>query len=91
MSYGYDEQETLCHYDYLTDTWSIETNVARHITIVMAKYSDYSPKINSVNKNGKPTSVVVRGLPNVITFRTLTAIGKANNSNGRDNLKGKGK
>ena len=81
MTFTKDEMETNIRYDYLTDTYSIETNVAKHITVVMSKYSDYSPKIVTVNENGNPTSVIVRGLPNVITFRSLTAIGKVNNPN----------
>ena len=81
MSFSKEEWETLIHYDYISDTYSIETNVPKHINIIMSKYSDFTPIINCVNQNGNPTSVIVRGLPNVITFRSISAIGKVKNKN----------
>ena len=71
MVFTKDEQETLIHYDYLTDTWNIETNVQKHISEIFKKYSDYNIEVTYVNEKGNPTSIRVKGLPKVITFRNI--------------------
>ena len=71
MTFGKDEMETVILYDYLTDTYTIETNVQKHITTCLKKYPKQTT-INTVNKNGNPTSIIVKGLKNVITFRSLS-------------------
>ena len=69
MKFSKDEMETVILYDYLTDTWSIETNVQKHITILMKRYSNV--EVVYVNKEGNPTSVRVTGVKNAITFRSM--------------------
>ena len=66
MTFTKDEQETVILYDYLTDTWSIETNVQRHIGEVFKKYNNYD-----IKKSGKPTAISVSGIKKAITFRTV--------------------
>ena len=82
MSFTQDERETNIQYDFMTDTYSIETNVQRHINLVLNKYASYNPIITTINEQGNPTSVIVRGLPNVITFRSLDAIKKGKPTRG---------
>ena len=69
MTFSRDEQETVILYDYLTDTWSIETNVQKHITKLMKRYSNV--EVLYINKEGKPTSVRVTGVKDAITFRSV--------------------
>lgn len=69
MKFGKDEQETVILYDYLTDTWSIETNVQKHITILMKKYPNV--EVMYVNKQGNPSAVRVNGIKNAISFRSI--------------------
>ena len=71
MTFTKDEQETIILYDAFTDTWSIETNVQKHINEIFNKYSNYNIEVTYVNKHGNPTSVRVNGLPKVITFRNI--------------------
>ena len=71
MTFTKDEQETVILYDYLTDTWSIETNVQKHISEVFKKYNNYDIKIHYVNEAGKPTAISVSGIKKAITFRTV--------------------
>ena len=70
MSFTQDEMETNINYDYITDTWTIETNVRKHMTILSKKYSDYVT-ITTTDSNGRPTSIIARGLKEVISFRSL--------------------
>ena len=69
MTFSKDEMETVILYDYLTDTYSIETNVQKHITTIMKRYSNV--EVLYVNDNGNPTSVRVTGVKNAITFRSV--------------------
>lgn len=69
MTFSEDEMGTVVLYDYLTDTWNIETNVRKHITLMMKRYSQV--EIVTVNKEGKPTSVRVRNVKEAISFRTV--------------------
>ena len=71
MIFSKDEMETVILYDYLTDTYTIETNVQKHITICLKKYPKQTT-IKTINKNGNATSIVVKDLKNVITFRSLS-------------------
>ena len=70
MNFSNDEKETVILYDYLSDTYTISTNVKKHITICMKKYADYVT-IDTVDKNGMPTSISVKGVKDVISFRGL--------------------
>ncbi len=69
MTFGEDEMETVVLYDYLTDTYSIETNVKKHITTIMKRYPNV--EIIYVNDKGNPTSVRVNGVKDAITFRSV--------------------
>ena len=69
MTFSKDEMETLVLYDYLTDTYTIESNVRKHITTIMKRYSNV--EIMTVNEDGTPTSVRVSNVKDAITFRTV--------------------
>ena len=71
MTFSKDEQETVVLYDYLTDTWSIETNVQKHISEIYKKYNNYDIKVNYVNDKGHPTAISVSGIKKAISFRTV--------------------
>lgn len=71
MTFTKDEQETVILYDHSTDTWSIETNVQRHIGEVFRKYNNYDIKIHYVNESGNPTAISVSGIKKAISFRTV--------------------
>lgn len=69
MTFSRDEMETLVLYDYLTDTYTIESNVRKHITTIMKRYSNV--EVMTVNEDGTPTSVRVSNVKDAITFRTV--------------------
>ena len=71
MTFSKDEQETLIHYDYKTDSYTIESNIKKHIAMILRKYVYYNPTVNTVDKHGNPTSVIVHGVPKAITFRNV--------------------
>ena len=71
MTFNKDEQETLISYDYQTDSYTIESNIKKHITMILRKYVYYNPTVNTVDKHGNPTSVIVCGVPKAISFRSV--------------------
>ena len=58
---GY-EQETICNYDYLTDSWSIYTNVRKHITRLSKVIGEERFDKVSRNSEGRITEVTINGL-----------------------------
>ena len=70
MTYSNDEKETVIVFDYVTNLYSIYTNVPGHITKCMKQYGNYNIKIISVHEIGKPSCIEVRDVPNAITFRS---------------------
>lgn len=69
MTFDQDEMETVILYDYVTDTYSIETNVKKHITTIMKRYNNV--EVVYVNDKGNPTSVRVKGIKDAISFRSV--------------------
>ena len=69
MTFGEDEQETVILYDYLTDSYSIESNVKKHITTILKKYPNV--EVMYINDKGNPTAVRVNHVKDAISFRTI--------------------
>lgn len=57
-----DEQETICNYDYLTDSWSIYTNVRKHITRLTKVIGEERFDKISRSSDGRITEVTIDGL-----------------------------
>ena len=70
FSFKKEEQETVAIYDYQLNSWTITSNVQKHISKILKLYPEHTT-IKTVNKNGTPTSVIARGLPEIVTFRSL--------------------
>ena len=69
MTFAKDEQETVILYDYLTDSYSIESNVKKHITTILKKYPNV--EVMYINDKGNPTAVRVNYVKDAISFRTV--------------------
>ena len=57
-----NEQETICNYDYPTDSWSIYTNVRKHITRLTKVIGVERFDKISRNSEGRITEVTINGL-----------------------------
>lgn len=69
MSFTKEEMETVLLYDYITDTWSVHTNVPRHISRLFKVVDEDKIEVLSVTKNGKPNQIQAKGLKKLVGFR----------------------
>src|SRR5699024_3945903 len=69
-----NEQETICNYDYLTDSWSIYTNVRKHITRLTKVIGEKRFDKISRNSEGRITEVTINGLDHAnVRMRAIPA------------------
>lgn len=69
MTFSKEEKETIINFDYLTDTWSVESNVAKHMTRLFKIVDADKIEVLCTDKNGRPTQIRVRGLKKLVSFR----------------------
>ena len=73
IGYSREEQETVCLYDKENGKWSVYSNVQKHISKLIKQYGNddcVDFKVVSVHESGSPSCVNIKGLPDVISFRT---------------------
>lgn len=64
------EQETICNYDYMEDSWSIYTNVRKHITRLSKVIGEERFDMISRSSDGRITEVHIDGLKHSqVSFR----------------------
>lgn len=56
-----EERETLTNYEEITDTWSIYSNVRKHITKLTKIFSEDEISKVTVNENGAITEIFIEG------------------------------
>lgn len=56
-----EERETMTNYEEITDTWSIYSNVRKHITKLTKIFSEDEISKVTVNENGAITEIFIEG------------------------------
>lgn len=69
MTFKREEIETIVLYEYPTDSWTVESNVPRHMTRLFKVVDADKIEVLCTDKNGRPTQIRAKGLKKLITFR----------------------
>ncbi|WP_235070586.1 hypothetical protein [Turicibacter sp. TJ11] len=69
MSFKREEMETVAIFEYQTNSWTICSNVPNHMTQMKKKIDEDKIEVMCVDKNGRPTQLMAKGIKKLVTFR----------------------